>query len=60
MSGLALMLAAIVGVKKLASHDDHHEDHQVIYAGHHGHHRRRRDLDTPLPYKGWKNYQKEH
>ncbi|XP_049880880.1 uncharacterized protein LOC126377222 [Pectinophora gossypiella] len=57
LSALALMLSAIVGVKKLASHDDH-DDHQVIYAGRHGHHRRRRDLDTPLPYKGWKEYQK--
>ncbi|XP_063389330.1 uncharacterized protein LOC134675099 [Cydia fagiglandana] len=49
-SALALMLSAIVGVKKLASHDDH-EDHQVIYAGHHGHHRRKRE--APLPYRGW-------
>ncbi|CAK1594306.1 unnamed protein product [Parnassius mnemosyne] len=55
VSALALMLSAIVGVKKLASSDDH-EDHQVIYAGHHGH-RRRRDLtDTPLPYRGWTKY----
>ncbi|XP_048001478.1 uncharacterized protein LOC125238246 [Leguminivora glycinivorella] len=49
-SALALMLSAIIGVKKLTSHDDH-EDHQVIYAGHHGHHRRKRE--TPLPYRGW-------
>ncbi|OWR52874.1 hypothetical protein KGM_200234 [Danaus plexippus plexippus] len=54
-SALALMLSAIVGVKKLTSHDDH-DDHQVIYAGHHGHHRRRRDLITPLPYQGWRDY----
>uniref|UniRef100_A0A2A4J538 Osiris 5 n=1 Tax=Heliothis virescens TaxID=7102 RepID=A0A2A4J538_HELVI len=54
-SALALMLAAIVGVKKLASHDGG-EDHQVIYAGHHGHHRRRRDI-TPLPYRGWRHYE---
>ncbi|CAH2097092.1 unnamed protein product [Euphydryas editha] len=56
VSALALLLSAIVGVKKLASHDDH-DDHQVIYAGHHGHHRRRRDINTPLPYQGWKEYQ---
>ncbi|XP_063541828.1 uncharacterized protein LOC134750554 [Cydia strobilella] len=49
-SALALMLSAIVGVKKMTSHDDH-EDHQVIYAGHHGHHRRKRE--APLPYRGW-------
>ncbi|KAJ8709517.1 hypothetical protein PYW08_009521 [Mythimna loreyi] len=57
-SALALMLAAIVGVKKLSSHDGG-EDHQVIYAGHHGHHRRRRDADdvTPLPYRGWRQYE---
>ncbi|XP_026734670.1 uncharacterized protein LOC113498731 [Trichoplusia ni] len=54
-SALALMLAAIVGVKKLTSHEGG-EDHQVIYAGHHGHHRRRREV-TPLPYRGWKEYQ---
>lgn len=56
VSALALMLSAIVGVKKLASHDDH-EDHQVIYAGHHGHHRKRRHIETPLPYQGWTEYQ---
>ncbi|XP_075986660.1 osiris 5 [Anticarsia gemmatalis] len=56
VSALALMLSAIVGVKKLASHDGH-DDHQVIYAGH-GHHRRRRDV-TPLPYRGWTHYDTE-
>ncbi|XP_026492486.1 uncharacterized protein LOC113398113 [Vanessa tameamea] len=56
VSALALMLSAIVGIKKLTSHDDH-DDHQVIYAGHHGHHRRRRDINTPLPYQGWTEYQ---
>ncbi|XP_038219434.1 uncharacterized protein LOC119837761 [Zerene cesonia] len=55
VSALALMLSAIVGVKKLTAHDDH-DDHQVIYAGH-GHHRRRRELHTPLPYRGWTEYQ---
>ncbi|XP_045506364.1 uncharacterized protein LOC123702646 [Colias croceus] len=55
VSALALMLSAIVGIKKLTSHDDH-DDHQVIYAGH-GHHRRRRDVHTPLPYRGWSQYQ---
>ncbi|KPJ03639.1 hypothetical protein RR46_04251 [Papilio xuthus] len=58
VSALALMLSAIVGVKKLASHDDH-DDHQVIYAGH-GHHRKRRDIDTPLPYRGWTQYKQEN
>lgn len=52
-----MMLSAIVGVKKLTSHDDH-DDHQVIYAGHGHHHRKRRDVNTPLPYQGWKEYQK--
>ncbi|CAK1541112.1 unnamed protein product [Leptosia nina] len=56
VSALALMLSAIVGVKKLTSHDEH-DDHQVIYAGH-GHHRRRRQVETPLPYQGWIKYQK--
>ncbi|XP_050357357.1 uncharacterized protein LOC126778052 [Nymphalis io] len=56
VSALALMLSAVVGIKKLTSHDDH-DDHQVIYAGHHGHHRRRRDINTPLPYQGWTEYQ---
>ncbi|XP_072935310.1 uncharacterized protein Osi5 [Epargyreus clarus] len=51
VSALALMLSAVVGVKKLTSHDDH-DEHQVIYAGH-GHHRRRR---SPLPYRGWTQY----
>ncbi|XP_063834627.1 uncharacterized protein LOC135083813 [Ostrinia nubilalis] len=55
VSAMALLLSAVVGVKKLTSHDDH-DDHQVIYAGHHGHHRRRRDLVTPLPYRGWEQY----
>ncbi|XP_014355412.2 uncharacterized protein LOC106708415 [Papilio machaon] len=58
VSALALMLSAIVGVKKLASNDDH-DDHQVIYAGH-GHHRKRRDIDTPLPYRGWTQYKQEN
>ncbi|KPJ20275.1 hypothetical protein RR48_04873 [Papilio machaon] len=58
VSALALMLSAIVGVKKLASSDDH-DDHQVIYAGH-GHHRKRRDIDTPLPYRGWTQYKQEN
>lgn len=59
LAGMALVLAAIVGLKK-HSHDDH-DDHQVIYAGHHGHHRRRRDvpLDTPLPYQGWAQYNQQ-
>ncbi|GBP17568.1 hypothetical protein EVAR_12278_1 [Eumeta japonica] len=55
VAALALMLSVIVGVKKLASHDDH-DDHQVIYAGHHGHHRRRREIDDAMPYQGWPEY----
>ncbi|KAJ2940087.1 hypothetical protein O0L34_g14124 [Tuta absoluta] len=59
LSALALVLSAIVGVKKMTQHEDH-DDHQVIYAdAHHGHHhRRRRELETPLPYQGWREYQK--
>lgn len=58
VSMLALMLAAIIGIKKLAEsgHDD--GGHQVHYVQAHGseHHRKRRsvtDDDIPLPYKGW-------
>lgn len=56
VSMMALMLAAIVGIKKLADsgHDD--SSHQVHYVtAHSEHHRKRRDIDqeVPLPYRGY-------
>lgn len=54
---MALMLAALVGLKKLTEHG--HDDggsHQVKYIMAHGDdHRRKRaiDDDIPLPYRGW-------
>lgn len=59
VSTLALLLAAIIGIKKLAEsgHDDggHHVQYVTAHADHH---RKRREIDEiiPLPYKGWTHY----
>lgn len=54
---LALMLSAIIGLKKLTEkHDDGGEQHVYVQAHGGGHdHRRRREIDeaVPLPYKAW-------
>lgn len=60
VSMMALLLAGIVGIKKLAEsgHDDGH--HVQYITAHESHHRKRRqvenDDDIPLPYKGWVHY----
>ncbi|XP_055677160.1 uncharacterized protein LOC129786284 [Lutzomyia longipalpis] len=56
VSMMALMLAAIIGIKKLAEsgHDD--GGHHVQYVTAHDHHRKRREVrrNLDMPYRGWK------
>jgi nitrous oxidase accessory protein NosD len=59
VSGMALMLSAIIGVKKLASSGGDDHGHQVHYVSAHDHHRRRRSVEDNLdqsPYSGWLEY----
>ncbi|KAF5286521.1 hypothetical protein FQR65_LT12525 [Abscondita terminalis] len=51
VSAMALMLAAIVGIKALAS-GGHHEDHRVIHAGGGYDHRKKREA-AELAYNSW-------
>lgn len=53
VSAMALMLAAVVGIKKLASsgHDD--GGHHVIHAGGHGYDHRRKREAADLAYSAW-------
>ncbi|KAK5644806.1 hypothetical protein RI129_006106 [Pyrocoelia pectoralis] len=50
VSAMALMLAALIGVKSLASGGGH-DDHQVIHAGGHGHRRKREAAE--MAYRAW-------
>ncbi|XP_055715321.1 uncharacterized protein LOC129809470 [Phlebotomus papatasi] len=57
VSMMALMLAAIIGIKKLAEGGGHDDGgHHVQYVtAHDHHHRKRRDVQSNLdmPYRGW-------
>jgi len=59
VSMMALMLAAIIGLKKLTESGGDDGGHHVQYVtAHSEHHRKRREVDNeiPLPYKGWTQY----
>lgn len=53
---LALLLSALIGLKKLTESNQDESSHHVQYVtAHQEHHRLRRgiDDDLPLPYRGW-------
>ncbi|KAB0794504.1 hypothetical protein PPYR_11343 [Photinus pyralis] len=53
VSAMALMLAAVIGVKSLASGGGH-EDHRVIHAGGHDHRKKREAAE--MAYNAWYPY----
>jgi hypothetical protein len=68
VSAMALLLSAVIGIKKLASKDDDHGSGHVVQVvpvhsgGDHGHYRKKRsstdgDIDDPawLAYRGYKH-----
>lgn len=56
VSALALMLAVIIGLKKLVS-SDHDEGHTVIHATAHGGHEHRRKREAAeMAYHAWNEY----
>ncbi|XP_059610899.1 uncharacterized protein LOC132257873 [Phlebotomus argentipes] len=59
VSMMALMLAAIIGIKKLADGSGHDDGgHHVQYVTAHDHHRKRREVrrNLDMPYRGWKQH----
>lgn len=57
VSALALMLAAIIGLKKLVSSDHDDGGHTVIHAsGHGGHEHRRKREAAEMAYHAWDEY----
>ncbi|GAB0087553.1 hypothetical protein DMENIID0001_018770 [Sergentomyia squamirostris] len=59
VSMMALMLAAIIGIKKLAEGGGHDDGgHHVQYVTAHDHHRKRRETgqNLEMPYRGWKSH----
>lgn len=55
VSALALMLAVIIGLKKLVS-SDHEEGHTVIHATAHGHEHRKKREAAEMAYHAWNEY----
>lgn len=55
VSALALMLATVIGLKKLVS-SDHEEGHTVIHATAHGHEHRKRREAAEMAYHAWDEY----
>lgn len=57
VSALALMLAVIIGLKKLVSHDHDDGGHTVIHATAHGGHEHRKKREAAdMAYQAWNEY----
>lgn len=54
VSAVALVLALVVGLKKMHSDDDG-GGHTVVHAGHGDYHRKRREA-SEMAYKAWEEY----
>ncbi|CAH0555728.1 unnamed protein product [Brassicogethes aeneus] len=60
VSALALLLATVVGLKKLVHHEGDEGGHHVIHASAHGHHeyRKKREAAADLAYNAWEGYKR--